>query len=214
MAGVLDKFYDLAIVDPPYGIGDNWNKSKNQQFYGHKNNFNQKPPDKNYFKELFRISKHQIIWGANYYCHYLPMSNNWIFWDKIREVKKTFMSEGELAWTSFPIPMRKIRIIWNGGKKGIETGIKTIHPHQKPITLYKWLLKNYAQPGWKIFDSHVGSGSIRIACHDMGFYFEGCEIDPDYHRDQEIRFQNHVQDELWNKQEIQELIYEEKELIV
>lgn len=188
MKTVPDKYYELSVCDPPYGIGENWNKNKTDQFYGHKNNFNNLIPSKEYFNELLRISENQIIWGGNYFCHFLEMRNSWIFWDKCLDSEKIFHSEGELAWTSFDKPMRKIKKIWNGGKKGIETGIKRIHPHQKPIELYKWTLQKYAKKNDKIFDSHVGSGSLRIACYELGFDFEGCELDFDYWNDQEKRF--------------------------
>jgi len=188
MKNIDDNEFDLSVCDPPFGIGENWNKSKTQQFYGHKNNFNNSSPGKSYFQELLRISKNQIIWGGNYYCHFLPLTNSWIFWDKIRDVEKTFMSEGELAWTSLKKPMRLIQIRWDGAKKGAETGIKTIHPHQKPVALYKWLLKNYAKPNDKIFDSHLGSGSSRVAAYELGFDFYACELDKDYFDAQELRF--------------------------
>lgn len=181
MKGLPDKIYDLAIVDPPYGIGNFWMKQKHTSHFG-KKNWNEAPPDENYFKELFRVSKEQIIFGANYYCQWLPITNSWIIWDKGNDVGKMNTSECELAWTSFKIPMRKVFVQWSGGRKGVgETGIPNIHPCQRPIKLHKWLLKNYAEPGQKIFDSHGGSMSIAIACHQMGFDLTLCEIDKDYY---------------------------------
>jgi site-specific DNA-methyltransferase (adenine-specific) len=188
MKDIPDNYFELAIVDPPYGIGENWNKNKHQQFYGHKNSFNNSIPKKEYFLELCRISQNQIIWGGNYYCHNLGQRNSWIYWNKCRDVCKTFMSEGELAWSSFNKPMRSIEIIWDGAKKGNETGSIMIHPHQKPVSLYRWLLQNYAKQTDKIFDSHVGSGSSRIACYELGFDFTGCELDKYYWEAQEKRF--------------------------
>lgn len=188
MADMPDKFIDLCIVDPPYGIGDFWNKQKHTSHYGFKK-WNNKIPNKNYFDELFRISKNQIIWGGNYYCHYLPITNSWIIWDKGNNVEKMNTSECELAWTSFKIPMRKIFCQWSGGRKGNETGNKNIHPCQRPIQLYRWLLQNYAKPGDKIFDSHCGSASSLIACHLEGFDFIGTELDEDYYREAKQRLE-------------------------
>lgn len=184
MANMPDNYVDLAIVDPPYGIGETWNKSKNQQHYNRSKSYKNKSiPEETYFNELFRISKSQIIWGGNYYSKFLTPTNSWIFWDKKRNVEKTFMSEGELAWTSFKKPMRKVEIIWDGGKKGIETGVKTIHPHQKPIQLYKWLLQKYGGKNDLVLDTHSGSGSCAIACHLEGFNFIAIEKDIDYYND-------------------------------
>ena len=212
MVKCKDKQFDLAIVDTPYGIGKSWKKDRFGQFYNKKDTTykNEKIPDKKYSKELFRISKNQIIWGYNYYSHILPATNHIIIWNKMRDVKKTFMSEAELAWTNIKIPIRIFNIIWNGFEKGSETIIKTIHPHQKPILLYKKILENYAKPGQTIFDSHVGSGSVRIACHDLGFDFTGCELDKDYYEAQEKRFQNHIaQKDLFSTKEYQKLLYKE-----
>jgi len=188
MATCKDKQFDLAIVDPPYGIGEHWMKSKRTYRYG-KKSWNNDIPDKNYFDELFRISKNQIILGGNYYCHYLPITNAWIIWDKDRNADKTFMSECELAWTSFPIVMQKVKIVWDGAKKSNETGILNIHPNQRPLKLYEWFLNKFSKPSDKIFDSHLGSQSSRIAAYDMGFDFWGCEIDADYFRDGCKRFE-------------------------
>jgi site-specific DNA-methyltransferase (adenine-specific) len=117
MTNTPDKFFELAIVDPPYGIGKNWHKNKNSSFYSHKSSYsNDKIPDKKYFQELFRISKNQIIWGGNYFTEYLPSHNcnSWIVWDKGRNYKIQHMAEGELAWTSFKIPVRIVRRLWWG----------------------------------------------------------------------------------------------------
>jgi site-specific DNA-methyltransferase (adenine-specific) len=196
-----DKFYDLAIVDPPYGINVNMNcgRRKHEDNFFHKKSWDKKPPDKEYFDELFRVSKNQIIWGANNFSKYLPFSNGWIVWDKEITGEVDF-SICELAYTNFlnHIVKYSYRIQGNVKKEG-----KPIHPNQKPIALYKWLLKNYAKPGQTIFDSHVGSGSIRIACHDMGFDFEGCELDADYWQAQEERYKIRVaQPEIFEKKEI------------
>lgn len=182
-----DKCFDLAIVDPPYGIGAYWMKQKHTQHYGLKN-WNESAPGAEYFKHLFRVSKNQIVWGGNYFTDFLPVTNSWIYWDKGSDVQKMNTSEGELAWTSFKIPMRKVYVQWSGGRKGNETGIKCIHPCQRPIALHDWLLMNYASEGDLILDTHVGSGSSRIACAKGGFNFIGFEIDKDYFDAQEKRF--------------------------
>jgi len=198
-----DKFFDLAIVDPPYGININMNmgRKKGKIKKHDKKKWDAKIPDDEYFIELFRISKNQIIWGGNYFP--LKSTGAWIFWYKHVPSGVSF-ADGELAWTSFNKVLRIADIPYSGfiGSEG------KIHPTQKPVALYKWLLKNYAKQGDKIFDSHVGSGSIRIACHDMGFDFTGCELDPEYWKSQEERFKNHTsQQELFEKDEMQELIY-------
>lgn len=201
-----DKYFDLAIVDPPFGIGKDWVKRKNNVQHANNSNYkNEDIPDKKYFDELFRVSKNQIIWGANYYSHLLPPTNNLLVWDKRSNCEKEFNSEGELAWTSFKKwPLRIGTFEWSGARKGAETGIKKIHPHQKPISLYKWLLHNYANVGDKILDTHLGSGSSRIAAWDMGFDFFGYEIDKYNFNSQEARFENHkkVNQQLFNAYEM------------
>lgn len=183
MKTVYDKYFDLAIVDPPYGEKCNINGGRKFSKMYRKNgsNWNNLTPDKNYFDELFRVSKNQIIWGANYFL--MPVCREFIVWDK-KQPEGVSFSMAEFAWTSF-----------NAGSKIFRkqsTGFNRIHPTQKPIALYKWLLDNYANQGDKIFDSHVGSGSSRIACYDYGFDFIGCEIDKDYFESQELRFNNHI----------------------
>lgn len=203
MKGVPDKYYELAIVDPPYGIGASemrMGKGKNQKWDKSKS-WDSHTPSKEYFNELMRISNNQIIWGGNYFN--LPLTGGWIFWDKLRGKDVSF-ADGELAWTNFLNVIKKAPIRYDGF---IGMDLSRIHPTQKPVALYKWLLKNYAKPGDKIFDSHVGSGSIRIACHDMGFDFEGCEIDPDYWKAQEGRYRQHSQQlELFDPKTYQEKI--------
>ena len=175
-----DKQFDLAIVDPPYGIGAYWMKQKHTQHYGNKS-WNEIPPDGDYFLELFRVSENQIIWGGNYFLENLPITNSWIYWNKGGDVKKTNTSEGEMAWTSFKIPMRSVFIEWSGARKGKETGMKNIHPCQRPVDLHKWLLQNYAKEGDTILDTHFGSLSIGIACHDLKFDLTAIELDKDYY---------------------------------
>ena len=193
MKGVPDKHYELAIVDPPYGIGQDWKKRNKGRGFLETSYKNDKIPNKEYFKELERISIDRVIWGYNYYTEFLGSTNYLIIWDKVSSCNQVFRySKAEIAYTTKRIPCNLVSIPWDGYRMGEETGVSKIHPHQKPVALYKWLLKNYAKPNDKIFDSHVGSGSIRIACHDMGFSFEGCEIDKDYWEDQEERYQQHA----------------------
>ena len=134
-----------------------------------------------------RISENQIIWGANYYTDYLPARQSWIVWNKLRDYPTQHLAEGELAWTSFNIPVRIATYMWNGAC--VCSPRSGIHPHEKPVDLYAWLLRNYAKPGDNIFDSHLGSGSSRIAAYKLGFDFVGCEIDKGYFEAQEKRFQ-------------------------
>ena len=174
MAGLPDKAFDLAIVDPPYGIGRSKTfGGKNWKEYT-KKDWDNEIPSKEYFNELFRVSKNQIVWGANYFTEFLPSSMGWIFWDKGQDLT---MSDGELAFTSFDKALRRKTI--NRCMIGENGGL--LHPTQKPVALYKWLLHNYAKPGDRILDTHLGSGSSAIAAHYGGFDFVGCELDKDYY---------------------------------
>ena len=170
-----DNQFDLAIVDPPYGIGMDGGNVGYKGF----NNFEKKGwdkaiPEQEYFEELFRISKNQIVWGGNYFG--LPATRCFLVWDKGEGFYNRTYAECELAWTSFDKNTVKYKRdpLAKGDYKG------KIHPTQKPINLYKWILMNYAKEGDKIFDSHLGSGSIAIACNDLGFDLVGTEIDKDY----------------------------------
>jgi site-specific DNA-methyltransferase (adenine-specific) len=189
-----DKFFELAIVDPPYGIGENgersnrprntdkWKKAKPK---GYELKDWDVRPDVIYFNELARVSKNQIIWGANHFYNEIQFtSHSWIFWDKVNGSND--FADGELAWTSFNKAVRKFEWLWNGFQK--QRPEERTHPTQKPVALYKWLLTNYAKPGDKILDTHLGSGSSRIAAYDMGFDFYGFELDKDYYQAQEKRF--------------------------
>jgi site-specific DNA-methyltransferase (adenine-specific) len=185
-----DKYFDLAIVDPPYGIGyDGANQTSGSHGgrKGHKfKGWDNAVPDEKYFDELFRVSKNQIIWGANYMVKYLTPSMGWIVWRKDRGNFSS--SDAELAYTSFNRALREytknpLVLVREGG---------TIHPTQKPVCLYKWILKNYAEPGQKILDTHLGSGSIAIACHDYNFDLTASEIDKEYFDLTMKRVQNHV----------------------
>lgn len=186
-----DKFWDLAIVDPPYGIGEDWKKrTKRFKDTSYKNN---ELPELDYFDELFRTSKNQIIWGYNYYAHILGPTNYLICWDKQSSASDILkFSMFELAYSSFRVPAKMVTFPWDGNRMGIETGVEKIHPHQKPISLYRWLLKQYAKPGDKILDTHLGSGSHRIAAYDLNLDFTGYEKDPTHFEAQEKRFKQHI----------------------
>jgi site-specific DNA-methyltransferase (adenine-specific) len=189
----------LAIVDPEYGLNEDDDKTiyskagkgmtfKRKEKKFKKKNWDNKIPDKKYFDELFRISKNQIIWGGNYFTKYLNPTKAWVFWyKKITNKNEKNHSDGELAWTSFNKITKFVAIDWIGFGY-INSGEKKIHTSQKPVALYKWLLQNYAKSGDLIFDSHVGSGSLRIACYELGFDFIGVELDEDYWEAQEKRF--------------------------
>lgn len=188
MAALPDGYFDLVIADPPYGIGRDGSHKTTSRHGGRKahefKGWDLTMPNKDFFIELFRVSKNQIVWGANYFTEFLPPSMGWVFWDKGQRICN---SDGELAFTSFERALRvveynRIELLFDG----------TIHPTQKPIALYKWLLTNYAKPGQKIFDPMMGSQSSRIAAWDMGFDFYGCELDGDYFRQGCERFEKHI----------------------
>ena len=191
-----DKFYELAIVDPPYGIGEdgrnNHTRSVNAKAKDYRGNseYDNTAPDANYFVELMRISINQIIWGANHFGNLAPASC-WVVWDK--DNGENDFADCELAWTSFDTAVRKFKWRWQGMLQGdMKNKQERIHPNEKPIPLYRWLLKNYAKPGDKILDTHLGSGSIAIACHDYGFALTATELDKDYYEAACKRFRNHV----------------------
>jgi len=184
-----DKYFDLAIVDPPYGIGFDGSRESTSSHGGRKayefKGWDDERPPYEYFIELWRVSKNQIIWGANYFAEFLPPSMGWIFWDKGQRICN---SDGELAYTSFK---RALRVVEANRCKIQEHG-GAIHPTQKPVYVYDWILLNYAKPGQRILDTHVGSGSSRIACYLNGFDFVGFEIDEDYCEASEKRFRNAI----------------------
>jgi len=182
MREMKDNQYDLCIVDPPYGIKADSNKNGTSKSELYKKNWDIASPTREYFTELKRISTNQIIWGANHFLGWC--SSGWIVWDK--GTGDNSYADCELAYSSFSRPIRKFLKVWVGANA--KDGLYRIHPTQKPIDLYKWLLKNYTKPKDTILDTHVGSGSSRIACWEMGFDFEGYEIDKDYWEAQEKRF--------------------------
>jgi len=221
-----DNYFDLAVVDPPYGIGEDGRKSKGRTTRKdgtirngvdkrnglpikrmtskyHIKEWDKEIPSIDYFNELKRISKNQIIFGANHFIENINHSNStsWIVWDKLNGLSD--FSDCELAWTSFKKGVRKFTFMWNGMLQGsISDGSKSegnkskcekrIHPTQKPVALYDWIFKNYASPGQKIIDTHLGSGSSRIAAHKAGLDFTGFELDEDYFKASQKRFMNHV----------------------
>lgn len=218
MARYPDGYFGLAIVDPPYGIGesrrqgsgarndfilDRRNGVKTAVKTFHKNaDWDDKQPDQAYFNEIFRVSRRRIIFGENYLrFDQKQTSTGRIFWDKVNG--ENDFSDGELIWTDCIKSVRQIEFMWNGMMQGkslqegrVQNGDKRaqkrIHPTQKPELLYKWLLANYAKPGDRILDTHLGSGSSRIAAWDMGFDFYGWELDPDYFAAMEKRFKAHI----------------------
>ena len=170
-----DKYFELAIVDPPYGINaGNMTMGSGKHKFNKGKSWDKSIPDKNYFDELFRVSQNQIIWGGNYFTEYLPPSKDWVLWDK-RNPNLSF-AEGELAWVGKGKNLR----IFQYYSAQVEEGGK-IHPTQKPVKLYKWLLTNYAKQGDKILDTHVGSASSLVACYNLGFDYIGFEKDKDYY---------------------------------
>ena len=187
MKTLPDKAFELCICDPPYGIKINMNmgRKKGERKKHVEKDWDNGIPPQEYFDELFRVSVNQIIWGGNYFP--LPLTKAWIFWDKEVPDGVSF-ADGELAWTSFDKTLVKAKVPYSGfvGSEG------KIHPTQKPVKLYEWLLTHYAKQGDKILDTHLGSGSSRIAAYNLGFDFVGCEIDEDYFKAQEERFKKHT----------------------
>ena len=204
MKAMPDKAYDLAIVDPPYQVAMTGGKSPVNGFKGlaawdkMRLGWDQQRPGDDYFRELFRVSKNQIICGANYFTEFLPSSMGWIFWYKMQD--NFSFSDGEFIFTSFHSKARIFKYA-----RGMESGFApggcaspNIHPTQKPVRLYEWLLKNYAKPGDKILDTHGGSGSICIACDILGFDLDWYEIDAEYFQAAKERLERHKRQEVLN----------------
>jgi site-specific DNA-methyltransferase (adenine-specific) len=184
MARYPDNYFELAIVDPPYGI--NINVSMGRRKGDKKSNYHKfaggdiEIPSEKYFNELFRVSQNQIIWGGNYMTEYLKPSPCWLLWDKGFSEEVTF-AHFEMAWASFTSSAKKY-----------DKHPSQVNPTQKPVALYKWILDKYAKQGDKILDTHLGSGSIAIACHDYGFELTACELDAEYYEKAIQRIKNHT----------------------
>jgi site-specific DNA-methyltransferase (adenine-specific) len=192
MRQMPDNHYTLAIVDPPYGINRSSqtltickNPKHNRKFFKDKG-WDKTIPTKEYFDQLMRVSQNQIIWGGNYFVKHLTGSMGWIVWDKAQYGLS--MSDCELAFSSFQRATR----VWKMNRFILQHEGGTIHPTQKPIALYEWLLDNYAKPGDTILDTHLGSGSIAIACHNCNYDLDAWEIDPEYHANAVARLQQHT----------------------
>lgn len=194
-----DNYYSLALVDPPYGIEDKIsigggshtkNKTKFHNLYSENGKKWDIRPKKEYFTELQRVSKNQIIFGGNYFTEFLPVSRGWAYWCKQGENMSSV--NDELIWTSFDICIKMFSRCHGLDKGFMNKEGKNIHPTQKPVALYKWLLDKYAKPNDKILDTHLGSMSIAIACHDYGFELTGCELDPEYYEKGIKRVQNYI----------------------
>lgn len=189
MKTVPDKYFDLAVVDPPYGVRRFENGATSRLAkYGDFKSVNDWIPDKAYFDELRRVSKNQIVWGYNHLSHLLPCTSEFLFWWK-HQCVPTY-ADGELAYTSFTRTAKIIDLPFRGSV-GADKDAR-IHPTQKPVALYRWIYQQYAKDGDKILDTHLGSGSSRIAAYDMGLDFVGCEIDKEYFDKQEERFAAHI----------------------
>ena len=189
MARYPDDYFELSIVDPPYGIdAGKMTMGSGKHIFKKGKDWDSSVPDSNYFKELFRVSKNQIIWGGNYFI--LPLNNNWIIWDKLNP--NLSFSEGEMAWCSIK---KNVRIFKRLSTLPDYDGKKR-HPTQKPIKLYEYCLLNYAKEGDKIVDTHRGSASLDIACHNLGFDLWTCELDTDYFNDGNKRLKQHQQQQV------------------
>lgn len=186
MKGLDDNAFELAIVDPPYGIGESGGKDRRGKSKHTKKSWDNATPSNAYFDELKRVSANQIIWGANYFPNMLQSSMGWVCWDK--KLDNSDFSDFELAFTSFNVGAKIFRYSKNGGSRTPAALADFIHPCQKPVKLYQWLLTNYAKEGDKILDTHLGSGSSAIAAHYGGFEFVGCELDEDYYKAAKERF--------------------------
>jgi site-specific DNA-methyltransferase (adenine-specific) len=194
MKGYPDKYFELAVVDPPYGIGEDGSKNNSRGKIAKSKDYKAfagndiSSPNIEYFNELIRVSKNQMIFGANHFISKIPHDSScWVVWDK--DNGNTDFADCELAWTSFKTSVRKYKFKWQGMlQQNMKNKEIRIHPTQKPVALYDWIFKNYAKPTDKILDTHLGSGSSRIAAYKSGLSFVGIELDKDYFEAQEKRF--------------------------
>ena len=196
MARYPDNYFELSIVDPPFGIGANKEKEHNGwKSYGVKE-WDNKIPNKDYFAELFRVSRNQIVWGGNYMTEFLPPKMCWLMWDKGQ--RDFSLADGELAWTSFDKALRIFNMPRASAMKDAKDNGGKIHATQKPVKLYEWILMNYAKEGDKILDTHRCSASLEIACHNLGFDLVTCELDTDYFNDGNKRLKQHQNQQVMN----------------
>ena len=188
-----DNQFDLAIVDPPYGLSITkiWGKKEQGYVEYKKKDWDDNIPNEEYFLELKRVSKNQIIWGGNYFTDFLHPSMGWILWNKMQ--REFSLADGELAWTSFNKALRVFDMSRGEAISNNKNNGGKFHPTQKPVKLYEWLLMKYAKEGDKILDTHLGSGSIAIACHNLGFDLEGYELDKEYFEAAKQRLKQHQQ---------------------
>ena len=198
MANLKDKEIDLAIVDPPYGIGEDGSNNHTRgklalpkNYKGYAGN-DKEPPSEEYFKELFRVSKNQIIWGANHYISRIGLDSScWLVWDK--DNGGSDFADCELAWTSFNSAVRKFKFKWQGMlQENMKQKEIRLHPNQKPVALYNFILTNYAKPNDLILDTHCGSASSLIACENLGFKYIASELDKDYYNQSLQRLEAHL----------------------
>tara|TARA_R100001509_G_scaffold63986_2_gene35207 strand:+ start:166 stop:807 length:642 start_codon:yes stop_codon:yes gene_type:complete len=194
LATCEDNAFEIAIVDPPYGISESGATNHTRSKLAKSKNYkpfaggDRSAPSEEFFKELERVSRNQIIWGANHYR--ARNSSAWVVWDKLNGAND--FADAELAYTSFQTAVRVFRFRWQGMLQGdMKNKEQRIHPTQKPVKLYEWLLMNYAKEGDRILDTHLGSGSIAIACHNLGFDLVGCELDEDYYKGACERLERH-----------------------
>ncbi len=192
-----DKYFDLAVVDPPYGIGEDGEKnhSRSKQAKAKEytpKNWDKEPPPLEYFYELFRVSKNQIVWGANHFISRMPYDSScWIIWDK--ENGENDFADCEMAWTSFGTAVRRFKFRWAGMLQGnMKDKEIRMHPTQKPVALYDFIYSRYATEGMRVLDTHLGSGSSRISANKAKLHFVGCEIDEEYFNKQNKRYEEFV----------------------
>jgi site-specific DNA-methyltransferase (adenine-specific) len=198
MARYPDNYFDLAIVDPPYGLGMGASLNVNSKTNFIDKSWDKEIPKDEYFEQLFRVSKNQIVWGGNYFPYLWKTGcKAFICWNKLNHHDNR--ADVEMAWTSFNKLAKYAEYMWDGNRYGTKGNIQgvgkptiRIHPTEKPVYLYKWLLKEYAEQGNLILDTHLGSGSIAIACHDYGFQLTACELDTEYYEKAVQRIKNHT----------------------
>ena len=186
MANLPDGCFDIAIADPPYGIGQDWKRRRRVKEMYEESGYANTRPSRHCLEEILRVSRRWVIWGWNYFTDILPPTNYLIVWDKMANANQVIRySKAEIAWTNVRIPCNLVSIPWDGYRMGEETGKKKIHPHQKPVALYRWLLNYYAPDNgrdllWRttVFDPFAGSGALGVACQQLGYSYVGCEVSP------------------------------------